>query len=74
MRFVVYCIELAKEDQAKAEPILHKYYTNGNIDIKNMEHSRRNYTATVQYWITCICSSDIEIIASELEASGIELF
>lgn len=72
--FRVYCIELARENQDKADAILHKYYMANDIDVKHMEHSRRNGMITVQYWFTCTCSEDIEVIVNELKENGIELF
>ena len=74
MTFIVYCIELAKENQEKADEILRKYYVNNDIDIKHLEHSRRSGVTTVQYWMTCTCSDDLEVIAKELKDNGIELF
>lgn len=70
----VYCIELARENQDKADEILHKYDANGDIDIKSLSHSRRSGVTMVQYWFTCTCSDDIETIANELKSNGIELF
>lgn len=72
--FRVYCMEVAKENQDKVEAVLHKYYVSGFIDVKHMEQSRRGDLTTVQYWLTCLCSDDIEVIANELKAEGIELF
>ena len=74
MAFIVYCIELAKENRDKADAILHKYYVNNDIDIKHLEYSRRGDLTTVQYWMTCTCSEDLEVIAKELRDNGIELF
>ena len=72
--FRVYCMEVARENQDKVEAILHKYYVNGDIDVKHMEQSRRGGLTTVQYWLTCVCSDDLDIIAKELRDSGVELF
>lgn len=72
--FRVYCIELAKENQDKADKILHKYYVNSDIDVKYMMQSCRSGMTTVQYWLTCVCEDDLEAIANELNADGIELF
>ena len=72
--FRVYCIELAKEDQDKAEKILHKHYVNNDIDIKHMEQSYRNHVTTIQYWLTCTVSDDLEGIANELKDAGVEVF
>jgi hypothetical protein len=72
--FRVYCIELAKTDQDKAEKILHKHCVDDEIDIKHMEQSYRYRIATVQYWLTCTVSDDLESIVNELKDAGIEVF
>ena len=70
----VYCFELAKENQCKAEEILHKYHVNNVIDVKHMEQSQRSGVTIVRYWLTCVCSDEIEFIANELKANGVVLF
>ena len=70
----VYCIELAEVNRDTADEIMHKYYVNGDIDVKHLGFSRRSGLDTVQYWFTCTCSEDVEVIANELKANGIELF
>jgi hypothetical protein len=70
----VYCIELARENQDKADAIMHKYYVDGDIDVKHLENSRRNGMITVQYWFTCVCDDIVDHIARILKESGIELF
>ena len=72
--FRVYCIELARENRDKADAILHKYYINGDIDVKYLSPSSRDRKPTVQYWLTCVCSEDLDKIAKELKDNGIELF
>lgn len=70
----IYCIEMAKKDEDKADSILEKYCANNDIDIKYLDHSRRNGIDTVQYWFTCTISDDIEVIVNELKANGIDVF
>ena len=70
----IYCIEMAEKDRKKADEIMHKHYVNNDIDVKSLSPSRRNDIDTVQYWFTCTCSEDIDVIANELKSSGIEIF
>ena len=72
--FSVYCMEVANKDYEKANPIMAKYDANNDIDVKHLSPSRRDGIDTVQYWFTCTCSEDIEVIANELKTNGIELF
>lgn len=74
MAYLVYCIELAKENRDKADAILHQYYVDGDIDIKYLEYSRRKDLITVQYWFTGACTELVDHIANELKKNGIELF
>lgn len=74
MAFRVYCIELAEENQERASAILNKHCVNGDIDVRHLEFSRRGGMDTVQYWLTCTCSEDLEVIANELKENGIEVF
>lgn len=72
--FIVYCIELTKKDRDKADTIMHKYYVDGDIDIKHLEYSRRGQTTTVQYWLTGVHESIVGVMIDELKENGIELF
>lgn len=74
MAFRVYCMELAEENRERASAILYKYCVNGDIDVRQLEFSRRGKMYTVQYWLTCTCSEDLEVIANELKENGIEVF
>lgn len=70
----VYCIEVAETDREKTNSIMEKYCANNDIDVKHLSGSRRDGIYTVQYWFTCTCSDDIEVIANELKTNGIRLF
>lgn len=70
----LYCIEVPKVYQDKADAILHKYYTAGDIDVKQLEYRTHGVTSTVRYWLSCICSDDIDTIRNELKDNGLHLF
>lgn len=74
MAFVVYCIELAKEDRDRAEAIMSSYCADYKIDIKHLEYSYRGRLDSVQYWMTSKREDIFKAMVEELEENGIELF
>lgn len=74
MAFVIYCIELAKEDRDRAEAIMFNYCVDYKIDIKHLEYSCRSGMDSVQYWMTSKREDIFNAMVKELEENGIELF
>jgi hypothetical protein len=72
--YLVYCIEVLEKDYEKANSIMEKYDYNNDIAVKSLTPSRLNGVDTVQYWFTCTCSGDIDVIANELKSNGIDVF